>query len=85
MDAFRRGGQGGASKARTVAAALIRNEEESRLQWYGRRGVNYQVQGSDDLSSWNSVGAPRSGAGGSDSVNLNNPNGPRYYRVVRTN
>ena len=85
IDSIRRGGLGSTTKNRTVAAALIRNEEGSRLQWYGRRGGNYQVQGSDDLNAWSSVGAPRSGSGRSDSVDLKTDNGPRYYRVVKTN
>jgi len=85
MSRMRTGTQQNKQQNRPVAAALMTSDTGTRLQWYGRRGTRYQVQGSDDLNTWQSVGVARSGGGGADSVNLNTENGPRYYRVVRTN
>jgi len=75
----------GTQQNRPVAAGLIRRDAGTRLQWYGRGGTRYQVQGSDDLNTWRNIGAARVGTGGADSKSLNTENGPRYYRVVRMN
>ena len=70
---------------RAVPASVVRNGRGSRLTWISRAGANYQVQSSNDRSSWNNVGNARTGQRtGFDSMSVNN-GGHRYFRVVRTN
>ena len=70
---------------RAVPASVVRNGRGSRLTWISRAGANYQVQSSNDRSSWNNVGNARTGQRtGFDSMSVNS-GGQRYLRVVRTN
>ncbi len=67
-----------------VATSLKRSEGGTQIQWTGRSGARYQVQGSKDLRQWTNVGAARSGAGRRDAMQINpNSGGPRYYRVIQ--
>ncbi len=68
-----------------VATTVIRTETGVLLEWHGRAGAKYQVQGSDDLSLWVNQGAVQTGTGQTLSVEANLAGGPRYYRVMRTN
>tara|TARA_Y100000588_G_scaffold43261_2_gene41158 strand:+ start:182 stop:2395 length:2214 start_codon:yes stop_codon:yes gene_type:complete len=76
----------GQQQVRPVATSLQRSDDGLRIQWSGRQGARYQVQGSSDLRQWQNVGAARAGNGRADSVSVNSGgDGPRYYRVVRVN
>ena len=72
------------SGMRPVPASVTQNGRGTRLQWLSQNGARYQVQSSNDRTSWQNVGTPRSGRAGSDSMPVQ-PGGPRYYRVVRSN
>jgi len=72
------------SGLRPVPASVTRNGQGTRLQWLSQNGARYQVQSSNDRTSWRNVGTPRSGRPGSDSMPVQ-PGGPRFYRVVRSN
>ncbi|HIL24339.1 MAG TPA: hypothetical protein EYG19_02930 [Verrucomicrobia bacterium] len=70
---------------RAVPASVVRNGRGSQLTWISQAGANYQVQSSNDKTSWNNVGNVRTGQRtGFDSLSVNN-GGQRYLRVVRTN
>ena len=80
------GSEGRSAKTRPVATSLQRSEGGMQIQWTGRSGARYQVQGSKDLRQWANVGAARSGAGRRDAVQINpDKGGARYYRVVQLN
>ena len=72
------------SGMRPVPASVTQNGQGTRLQWLSQNGARYQVQSSNDRTSWRNVGTPRSGQSGSDSMPVQS-GGPRYYRVVRSN
>ena len=72
------------SGLRPVPASVTRNGQGTQLRWLSQNGARYQVQSSNDRTSWQNVGTPRSGRPGSDSMPVQ-PGGPRYYRVVRSN
>ena len=70
---------------RAVPASVVRNGRGSQLTWISQAGARYQVQTSNDKTSWNNVGNARTGQRmGFDSMSVNN-GGHRYLRVVRTN
>lgn len=69
---------------RPVPASVSRTGQGTRLNWGTQNGSRYQVQSSNDRTSWRNVGTPRSGRLGSDSMSIQS-SGPRYYRVVRKN
>ena len=69
---------------RPVPASVSRTGQGTRLNWGTQNGSRYQVQSSNDRTSWRNVGTPRSGRLGSDSMSIQS-GGPRYYRVVRKN
>jgi hypothetical protein len=72
------------SGQRPVPAGITQNGQGTRLSWLSRNGGRYQVQSSNDRTSWRNVGNPRSGRTGSDSIGLQS-GGPKYYRVVQSN
>jgi hypothetical protein len=72
------------SGQRPVPASVTRNGQGTQLRWLSQIGARYQVQSSNDRTSWQNVGTPRSGRSRSDSMPVQ-PGGPRYYRVVRGN
>jgi hypothetical protein len=72
------------SGQRPVPAGITQNGQGTRLSWLSQGGARYQVQSSNNRTSWNNVGNPRSGQAGSDSIGLQS-GGPKYYRVVRSN
>ena len=69
---------------RPVPASVSRTGQSTRLNWASQNGGRYQVQSSNDRTSWNNVGNVRSGRQGADSMAIQS-GGPRYYRVVRKN
>jgi len=69
---------------RAVPASVSRTGQSTRLNWASQNGGRYQVQSSNDRTSWNNVGNVRSGRQGADSMAIQS-GGPRYYRVVRKN
>ena len=69
---------------RPVPASVSRTGQGTRLNWLSQNGARYQVQSSNDRTSWRNVGTARSGQPGSDSMSIQS-GGPRYYRVVRKN
>jgi len=70
----------------TVRASLNRGSAGGyNLSWQSQRGKRYNVQGSNDLKSWNNVGSARSGRGGTDSVAVGGASSHRYFRVTQAN
>jgi hypothetical protein len=61
---------------------LVHTPQGYFLSWNPQPGLIYQVQSSDDLSSWTNVGAPRFAAGIADSVFVGGNNNA-YYRIVK--
>lgn len=65
-----------------VAARLVDNGGQYSMEWNGRQGMNYQVQGSTDRSNWQNIGTTKTSTG-SDSVQVNPISGQRFFRVVQ--
>ncbi len=73
------------SAMRPVSASVSRTAARGvRLNWVSQNGARYQVQSSNDRTSWRNVGTSRNGRQGTDSMAIQS-GGPRYYRVVRKN
>jgi hypothetical protein len=69
-----------APRAVRVNAEKVR--DRMRLKWISEKGMRFQVQSSNDRTTWRKVGVVRKGTGESDSVVVP-ASGPRYVRVVR--
>ena len=67
-----------APRAVRVNAEKVR--DRMRLKWISEKGMRFQVQSSNDRTTWRKVGVVRKGTGESDSVVVT-ASGPRYVRV----
>ena len=65
-----------------VAARIVQNAGQFSMEWSGRQGMNYQVQGSADRVNWQNVGATRPSAG-NDAVQLDSSTGQKFFRVIQ--
>jgi hypothetical protein len=54
-----------------------------RLNWNTQAGYVYQVQISNDLTNWASLGAQRFAPGSNDSLPIDSATPSNYYRVIR--
>lgn len=66
-----------------VAARIVQNNGQFSMEWNGRQGMNYQVQGSADSVNWQNVGATKTSSGSGDSAAINQTTGQRYFRVLQ--